>query len=134
MSGFLKVGALEVLFALVFTLLALYDVGQLRRQRRQLEESIRASRLEARRLAELWVENANWQRQCRQARALIELMDEFNQVMDLQVVLDRLTQGLSRFFAGDGVAIWIPGASGNFELAASVMRGVRRCSVTTRLG
>lgn len=124
MSGFLKVGALEVLFALVFTLLALYDVGQLRRQRRQLEESIRASRLEARRLAELWVENANWQRQYRQARALIELMGEFNQVMDLQVVLDRLTQGLSRFFAGDGVAIWILGAGGNFELAAGVMQGV----------
>ena len=124
MSGFLRVGALEMLFALVFTVLALYDVGQLRRQRRQLEASIQTSRLEARRLAELWVENANWQRQYRQARALIELMGEFNQVMDLQVVLDRLTQGLSRFFAGDGVAIWILGAGGNFELAARVMQEV----------
>src|SRR6266849_25729 len=124
MSGFLRVGALEMLFALVFTVLALYDVGQLRRQRRQLEASIQTSRLEARRVAELWVENANWQRQYRQARALIELMGEFNQVMDLQVVLDRLTQGLSRFFAGDGVAIWILGAGGNFELAARVMQEV----------
>src|SRR5260370_17933927 len=98
MSGFLKVGALEMLFALVFTVLAIYDVGQLRRQRRQLEASIQTSRLEARRLAELWVENANWQRQYRQARALIELMGGFNQIMDLLGVLDRPTTCLCRFF------------------------------------
>src|SRR5260370_34969302 len=47
-------------------------------------------------------------------------MAEFNQVMQLAAVLDRLSFGLSRFFAGDGVAIWIRASQGQFELAVKV--------------
>jgi diguanylate cyclase (GGDEF)-like protein len=69
---------------------------------------------------ELMVQNTAWQRRHGQARALIDLMAEFNQVMQLGAVLDRLSQGLSRFFAGDGVAIWIRATRGDLELAARV--------------
>jgi len=64
------------------------------------------------------------QRGYRQARALIHLMGEFNQVMEFQAVLDRLSRGLSQFFAGDDVAIWIRSTGGNFELAAGVRHDV----------
>jgi GAF domain-containing protein len=60
------------------------------------------------------------QRRHGQARALIDLIAEFNQVMQLAAVLDRLSSGLSRFFAGDGVAIWIRASQGPFELAVKV--------------
>lgn len=60
------------------------------------------------------------QRRYGQARALIDLMSEFNQTMQLAAVLDRLSSGLSRFFAGDGVAIWIRATQGPFELAVKV--------------
>jgi diguanylate cyclase (GGDEF)-like protein len=40
--------------------------------------------------------------------------------MQLTAVLDRLTSGLSRFFAGDGVAIWIRAPQGQYELAVKV--------------
>jgi diguanylate cyclase (GGDEF)-like protein len=69
---------------------------------------------------ELIAQNTAWQRRHGQARALIDLMAEFNQVMQLGAVLDRLSQGLSRFFAGDGVAIWIRATRGDLELAARV--------------
>jgi diguanylate cyclase (GGDEF)-like protein len=60
------------------------------------------------------------QRRYGQSRALIDLMAEFNEVMQLNAVLDRLSSGLSRFFAGDGVAIWIRAPQGGFELAVKV--------------
>jgi diguanylate cyclase (GGDEF)-like protein len=120
MSELLRLGALEVTFALVFTVLALVDVAHLRRQSKQLLRRIEMSRLEARSLAELSAKHAGLQRQYSQARALIYLMGEFNQVMAFQAVLDRLSRGLSQFFAGDDVAVWIRSPSGNFELAAAV--------------
>jgi len=65
---------------------------------------------------QLLEQNGELQRRYGQARALIDLMAEFNQVMQLAAVLDRLSFGLSRFFAGDGVAIWIRASQGQFEL------------------
>jgi diguanylate cyclase (GGDEF)-like protein len=65
-------------------------------------------------------QNGELQRRYGQARALIDLMAEFNEVMQLAAVLDRLSSGLSRFFAGDGVAIWVRGPQGGFELAVKV--------------
>jgi len=65
-------------------------------------------------------QNGELQRRYGQARALIDLMAEFNEVMQLTAVLDRLSFGLSRFFAGDGVAIWIRAPDGGFELAVKV--------------
>jgi diguanylate cyclase (GGDEF)-like protein len=65
-------------------------------------------------------QNGELQRRYGQARALIDLMAEFNEVMQLAAVLDRLSSGLSRFFAGDGVAIWIRATQGAFELAVKV--------------
>jgi diguanylate cyclase (GGDEF)-like protein len=64
--------------------------------------------------------NSELQRRYGQARALIDLMAEFNETMQLAAVLDRLSFGLSRFFAGDGVAIWIRSSQGMFELAVKV--------------
>jgi diguanylate cyclase (GGDEF)-like protein len=69
---------------------------------------------------QLLEQNGELQRRHGQARALIDLMAEFNQVMQLTAVLDRLSSGLSRFFAGDGVAIWIRASQGQFELAVKV--------------
>src|SRR5437660_1499894 len=69
---------------------------------------------------QLLEQNGELQRRHGQARALIDLMAEFNQVMQLAAVLDRLSFGLSRFFAGDGVAIWIRASQGQFELAVKV--------------
>lgn len=69
---------------------------------------------------QLLEQNGELQRRYGQARALIDLMAEFNQVMQLAAVLDRLSFGLSRFFAGDGVAIWIRAPQGQFELAVKV--------------
>lgn len=69
---------------------------------------------------QLLEQNGELQRRYGQARALIDLMAEFNQVMKLAAVLDRLSFGLSRFFAGDGVAIWIRASQGQFELAVKV--------------
>jgi diguanylate cyclase (GGDEF)-like protein len=65
-------------------------------------------------------QNGELQRRYGQARALIDLMAEFNEVMQLAAVLDRLSSGLSRFFAGDGVAIWVRGPQSGFELAVKV--------------
>jgi diguanylate cyclase (GGDEF)-like protein len=65
-------------------------------------------------------QNSELQRRYGQARALIDLMAEFNEVMQLAAVLNRLSSGLSRFFAGDGVAIWVRGPQGGFELAMKV--------------
>ncbi len=69
---------------------------------------------------QLLEQNGELQRRYGQARALIDLMAEFNEVMQLTAVLDRLSSGLSRFFAGDGVAIWIRAPQGQFELAVKV--------------
>jgi diguanylate cyclase (GGDEF)-like protein len=70
---------------------------------------------------DLAAQNTAWQRRYGQARGLIDLMAEFNQAMGLHAVLERLTNGLSRFFAGDGVAIWIRDTQhGHLELAAQV--------------
>ncbi len=70
---------------------------------------------------ELAAQNLVWQRRYGQARGLIDLMAEFNQAMGLQAVLERLSGGLSRFFAGDGVAIWIREPQrGDLTLAAEV--------------
>ena len=69
---------------------------------------------------ELAAQNTTWQRRYRQATALIDLMAEFNQVMHLGPVLERLSRGLSRFFAGDAVAIWIRAGEAGQELVASV--------------
>ena len=69
---------------------------------------------------QLLEQNGELQRRYGQSRALIDLMAEFNQVMQLAAVLDRLSFGLSRFFAGDGVAIWIRASQGQFELAVNV--------------
>src|SRR3989442_4714144 len=63
------------------------------------------------------------QRRYGQGQALIDLMAEINQVMQLAAVLDRLSFGLSRFFAGDGVAIWIRPSQGQFELPVKVAEG-----------
>src|SRR2546422_9976941 len=124
MSELLRVGALEVTFALVFTVLALCEVTRLRRQGKQLLRRIEMSRLDAHKGAELSVAHATLQRGYSQARALIHLMGDFNQVMEFQAVLDRLSRGLSQFFAGDDVAIWIRSTGGNFELAAGVRHDV----------
>jgi len=69
---------------------------------------------------QLLEQNGELQRRYGQARALIDLMAEFNETMQLAAVLDRLSFGLSRFFAGDGVAIWIRATEGGFELAVKV--------------
>jgi diguanylate cyclase (GGDEF)-like protein len=69
---------------------------------------------------QLLEQNAELQRRYGQARALIDLMAEFNETMQLNAVLDRLSLGLSRFFAGDGVAIWVQAPQGQFELAVKV--------------
>ena len=69
---------------------------------------------------QLLEQNSDLQRRYGQARALIDLMAEFNETMQLAAVLDRLSFGLSRFFAGDGVAIWIRASQGQFELAVKV--------------
>ena len=69
---------------------------------------------------QLLEQNGELQRRYGQARGLIDLMAEFNQTMQLAAVLDRLSSGLSRFFAGDGVAIWIRASQGQFELADKV--------------
>lgn len=69
---------------------------------------------------QLLEQNGELQRRYGQARALIDLMAEFNETMQLSIVLDRLSMGLSRFFAGDGVAIWIRAPQGQFELAVKV--------------
>src|SRR3989449_6023768 len=119
MPELLRVGALEVTFALVFTVLALGEVTRLRRKTKQLLRRIEVSRLEAHKGAELSVAHATLQRGYRQARALIQLMGEFNQVMEFQAVVDRLRRGLSQFFAGDDVAIWIRSTGGNFALAGA---------------
>ncbi len=65
-------------------------------------------------------QNGELQRRYGQARALIDLMAEFNETMQLSAVLARLSSGLSRFFAGDGVAIWIRAPQGQLELAVKV--------------
>ncbi|HVH64992.1 MAG TPA: sensor domain-containing diguanylate cyclase [Candidatus Acidoferrum sp.] len=70
---------------------------------------------------ELVAQNATLQRQRNQASAVIDLMAEFNKVMHLGAVLERLSRGLSRFFVGDAVAIWIRAAEGSQELVASVV-------------
>src|SRR2546428_3393847 len=124
MSELLRLGALEVTFALVFTVLALCEVTHLRRQGKQLLRRLEMSRLEAHSLAELSVAHATLRRSYSRARALMHLTGEFNQVMEFRPVLDRLSYGLSQFFAGDDVAIWIRGTSGNFELAAGVRHDV----------
>ena len=69
---------------------------------------------------QLLEQNGELQRRYGQSRALIDLMAEFNEVMQLTAVLDRLSSGLSRFFAGDGVAIWIRAPQGQIELAVKV--------------
>jgi diguanylate cyclase (GGDEF)-like protein len=69
---------------------------------------------------QLLEQNGELQRRHGQARALIDLMAEFNEVMQLNAVLDRLSSGLSRFFAGDGVAIWVRAPQDAFELAVKV--------------
>lgn len=129
MTELLRVGALEVTFAIVFTVLALVEVTHLRRQHKRSRRMADGSRVEALSLAELSVAHASLQRRHNQARALIELMGEFNQVMEFKAVLDRLSHRLSQFFAGDDVAIWIRGTAGVFELAAEVADEVNQCSV-----
>jgi diguanylate cyclase (GGDEF)-like protein len=69
---------------------------------------------------QLLEQNGELQRRYGQARALIDLMAEFNETMQLNAVLERLSSGLSRFFAGDGVAIWVRSPQGQFDLAAKV--------------
>ncbi len=70
---------------------------------------------------ELVSQNSQWQSRYGQARALIDLMAEFNQVMVFQAVLERLSHGLSRFFAGDAVAIWtFCTPQGDLQLATQV--------------
>jgi diguanylate cyclase (GGDEF)-like protein len=69
---------------------------------------------------QLLEQNRDLQRRYGQARALIDLMSEFNETMQLSAVLARLSSGLSRFFAGDPVAIWVQAPQGPLELAAKV--------------
>ena len=69
---------------------------------------------------QLLEQNGELQRRHGQARGLIDLMAQFNETMQLNAVLDRLSSGLSRFFAGDGVAIWVRAPQGQLELAAQV--------------
>ena len=76
---------------------------------------------------QLLEQNGELQRRYGQARALIDLMAEFNEVMQLAAVLDRLSTGLSRFFAGDGVAIWI--AQPDFPMVRTTLM-IRRISMT----
>src|SRR6266480_3362939 len=96
MSELLRVGALEVTFALVFTVLALCEVTHIRRQTKQLLRRIEVSRLEAHKGADLSLAHATLQRGYSQARALIHLMGEFNQVMEFHALLDRQACPLSR--------------------------------------
>jgi diguanylate cyclase (GGDEF)-like protein len=117
MTELLRVGILEVTFALLFTVLALYELIYLRRQRQQLRRRMDRSRLEAHGVAELSLAHATLQRRYGQARALIDLLSQFNQAMAFQAVLERLSRGLSQFFAGDDVVIWIARPDGSFELA-----------------
>jgi len=48
-----------------------------------------------------------WQYRESQLRGLIDLIAELNRALGLQAVLERLAHGVSKFFAGDGVAIWV---------------------------
>src|SRR2546421_744676 len=62
-----------------------------------------------------------WQQREAQARGLIDLIAEMSQALGLQAVLERLAHGISRFFAGDGVGIWVRSALGpDLQLAVQV--------------
>ena len=54
----------------------------------------------------------HWQHREAQARGLIDLIAEINQAPGLQSVVERLGHGISRFFAGDGVGIWVRSSLG----------------------
>lgn len=147
MYDLLKLGAVELVFATLFAVLALRGTRRLRGQRKYFFEVIQQLSPErftsteppkandrvleravsniwataqnwAKREHELAAQSVTWQRRYGQTRALIELLGEFNQVMDLHAVLERLSQGLSHFFAKDTVGIWLRGGQNNFELVA----------------
>src|SRR5256714_8157459 len=113
---------------------ALRLIGELTPEALKQKPSTSPDRLARAALSRLWAltdpviarqrqlleQNGELQRRYGQARALIDLMAEFNETMQLAAVLDRLSFGLSRFFAGDGVAIWIRASQGQFELAVKV--------------
>jgi diguanylate cyclase (GGDEF)-like protein len=62
----------------------------------------------------------HWQRKHAEARNLIDLIAEMNKALGLKAILERLAFGLSKFFAGDAVAIWIRSSiDGGLELAVS---------------
>jgi len=92
-----------------------------RRTQEAVSHLWRVGRMLAQHERELTRQNVTWQRRYGQASALIDLMAEFNQVMHLGAVLERLSRGLSRFFAGDAVAIWIRTGQGSHELVARVV-------------
>lgn len=62
----------------------------------------------------------DWEHRFIQARDLLDLIQEINDALGLQPVLDRLGAGLSRFFAGDGVAIWVHQPEGGLRRAVQV--------------
>jgi diguanylate cyclase (GGDEF)-like protein len=113
---------------------ALRLIGELTPEALKQKPPISPDRLARAALSRLWAltdpviarqrqlleQNGELQRRYGQARALIDLMAEFNETMQLVSVLDRLSTGLSRFFAGDGAAIWIRAPQGQYELAVKV--------------
>jgi hypothetical protein len=72
----------------------------------------------ARRAHELGFQIMFWQQRYGQARAVIEILGEFNQVMPMNAILGRLSHRLSAFFGNDTVGIWLRGGQNNFELIA----------------
>src|SRR5438067_1503813 len=84
---------------------------------RTLTEQERGLQMELNRTA---TDLRRWQQREAQARGLIDLIAEMSQALGLQAVLERLAHGVSRFFAGDGVGIWIRSALGpELRLAGS---------------
>jgi len=146
-SKLVLIGAAELLLAAFFAWLGLRGALRLHRQRNELFGLIQTLTLERMvsndppkavdrklntALGHLWISAHDWARRAHdmaflitfwqqrygQARAIIELLAEFNQVVPLNALLGRLSQRLSAFFGGDTVGIWLRGGQNNFELVA----------------
>ncbi len=61
-----------------------------------------------------------WERRYIESRELIDIFADINHALGMNSVLNAVARGLSRFFAGDAVAIWLYQPEGNLVLAVEV--------------